>query len=142
MAAPFNGLVRADIVKAEGWVVGSKTVPDVDNGGAVDDDGERLVDEEGSNVVELGISETAVTSLLVPTTVLRGLPLTATTKYFPAYGNVMETDPYCLSASMLKFANANPTSDPPCTNRRSKSTVEGSEAFRVQRHKDDPPTIV
>jgi len=88
MAAPFNRFIGADTVEAEGWIVGTEIVPVVDKGGAVDDDGEELADEEGSKVVELGVSETAVTSLLIPTTVLRG-PLTAATKYCPADGNVM-----------------------------------------------------
>jgi len=92
--------------------------------------------------VELGASKTAVISLLVPTTVLRGLPLTAFTTYWPADGNITEAVPYWLSSFILKFAIANPTSDEPCTNRRSKSKVMGSVAFRVQRTKEGRPTMV
>jgi len=91
MAAPRTGLLRAEIIEALGWVVGMVVVA------AADNDGRALVDEEGGEdeVVELGGSETTVTSLLVPTTLYRGLPLTAFTKYWPADGNVIEAVPYC-----------------------------------------------
>jgi len=141
----------AELAEAVDRIVCDVTAADADDDGTVDDgavdDGavdDGAVDDVvvDNKVVEAEASETAVISLLVPTTVLRGLPLTALRTYWPADGNVTETVPYWSSAFILKFANANPTSDKPCTNRRSKSMVMGSEASRVQRTKEDPPTMV
>lgn len=143
---PRESSFGAVLAEAVDRIVCDVTAADADDDGAVDDgavdDGaadDVVVDDK---VVEAEASETAVISLLVPTTVLRGLPLTALRRYWPADGNVTETVPYWSSAFIFKFANANPTSDKPCTNRRSNSMVMGSEASRVQRTKEHPPTMV